>query len=346
MSRAGNRAGRLIADSVADVMDVAVGWRWGRRRLVPRGVVAPLAGSESSVFPTGWARQVPARVVREAVQLVAVRPMLHSQLYIDVQGLDAIASLKTPVILVPNHSSHLDAALILDSLPPQLRRTTAVAAAADYFFDSWWRAGSSAIAFNSFPIERQLPMDQAGRADPGTQKGSGTQDGSGAQLIGESPGGTTPARLLAAGWNVIIFPEGTRSADGFLGPFAESAAELAIAHHVPVVPIGMRGTYAAMPRGRSWPAPGRPRVGVRYGSPIRGQHGESAAELTGRLAAGVQRLIDEDSGTWWEVQKKASQQTATEQTAIESPAASWRRIWQQSAEPAKGGRSAERPIWH
>src|SRR5690606_36371898 len=116
---------------------------------------------------------------------------------------------RPPVIFVANHSSHLDTAMILCSLPDEWRRRTAVAAASDYFFDTWWRATGSAIVFNTFPIERR-----------------------GGSLS------TTPSDLLGAGWNVVIYPEGTRSPDGWVQRFKLGAAYLAIEQQVPVIPIG------------------------------------------------------------------------------------------------------------
>ena len=87
-----------------------------------------------------------------------------------------------------------------------------------------------------------------------------------------------PAELLADGWSLIVYPEGTRSPDGFPGRFRMGAAWLAVQHQVPVIPVGLRGTYAAMPRGANWPgragpgsrsatAPRSPRSPARrYGS--------------------------------------------------------------------------------
>ena len=55
-------------------------------------------------------------------------------------------------------------------------------------------------------------------------------------------------RLLAAGSPVLIFPEGRRSADGTLQPFKNGAFELAVRHGVPVIPIAVHGTGAALPK--------------------------------------------------------------------------------------------------
>src|SRR5207253_11228969 len=43
---------------------------------------------------------------------------------------------------------------------------------------------------------------------------------------------------------------------------------------IPVVPIALRGTFAAMPRGRSWPVKGRVPVSVRFGPALHAEPGE------------------------------------------------------------------------
>ena len=91
-------------------------------------------------------------------------------------------------------------------------------------------------------------------------------------------------------WNLVVFPEGTRSSDGQMGRFRLGAAQLATAFDVPIVPVGIRGGFAAMPRGRSWPAPGRRTVSVRFGPPMRAGPGEDVRALTARLAREVTRI--------------------------------------------------------
>jgi 1-acyl-sn-glycerol-3-phosphate acyltransferase len=54
--------------------------------------------------------------------------------------------------------------------------------------------------------------------------------------------------LLHAGIPVFFFPEGSRSADGRLGPFKLGAFALAVQHRVPVYPIAVWGTRDALPK--------------------------------------------------------------------------------------------------
>ncbi len=56
------------------------------------------------------------------------------------------------------------------------------------------------------------------------------------------------AELLAQGSPVLVFPEGTRSADGRLQPFKDGAFRLAIQAGVPVVPVAISGTHETLPK--------------------------------------------------------------------------------------------------
>ncbi len=60
------------------------------------------------------------------------------------------------------------------------------------------------------------------------------------------------AGLLAAGHDVIVFPEGTRSRDGEIGEFHRGAARLAALAGVPLVPAGITGTRTLLPPGASF----------------------------------------------------------------------------------------------
>src|SRR5829696_4780672 len=107
---------------------------------------------------TGWARLAPVRALRECVQVVGVKNVMRKELSVEVYGLDELRQLAGPALIVANHASHLDAAVLLSTLPAKRRRRTAVGVESGYFFDSALRTGASAIAFNTFPIEQDGPV--------------------------------------------------------------------------------------------------------------------------------------------------------------------------------------------
>jgi 1-acyl-sn-glycerol-3-phosphate acyltransferase len=293
-----------------DVRDLSRGWRWGRAPLVPASAEVHRPALEQQGFPTAWARTPAAVAVRGVVQRYGLRPLLQSQVRVSVHGREVLGDLRGPVVFVANHSSHLDAPLVLTTLPERWRRNTVVAAAADYFFDSWPRAVGSAMAFSTFPLERR---------------------GGGA--------GSVAADLLLDGWSLLVFPEGTRSPDGWAGKFRRGAAHLALAGGVPIVPVAIRGSFPAMPRGRSWPVPGRLPVRVRYGPPLVPSPEHDAASFTDAVRAGLARLLDEDNTDWYSAMRREADD---ETPAVTGPDASrWRRVWA-ATEPLAADRSAPR----
>jgi len=171
------------------------------------------------------------------------------------------------------------------------------------------------VLFNTFPIERRGSSMAA-----------------------------TPGQVLAQGWSLVVYPEGTRSTDGWLGGFRMGAAWLAVDSQVPVIPVAHRGTFAAMPRGQGWPSAGRRPVTIRFGEPLVPAPGESSRDFAPRVRAGVAALLDEDATSWWEASRRVAAGTTPDPSGPDI--AQWRRVWTQSAAPRVSGLSARRrPAW-
>lgn len=101
------------------------------------------------------------------------------------------------------------------------------------------------------------------------------------------------AKRIASGSSVLIFPEGTRSADGHLHEFKAGAVLLAIKAGVPIVPLGFNGSYEVLPKGKLLPRGGE--IVIRIGQPIATDHFKSSdkQQLAGELQAAVAGLVEE-----------------------------------------------------
>lgn len=74
------------------------------------------------------------------------------------------------------------------------------------------------------------------------------------------------ARRIRAGASVLFFPEGSRSPDGRLKDFERGGFLLALKSGVPIVPVGIEGSFEILPRHRLTVRPGP--VRVRLGAPV------------------------------------------------------------------------------
>lgn len=217
-----------------------------------------------------WARTPAASAVRSFILDFGVRSVVRFEISLKVLGLENLRRLEGPVIFVSNHTSHLDATIIFVTLPKDLRAKTAVGAAKDYFFDVWWRRTFVELAYAAFPVER-------GGGERATE---------------------IARQRLVEGWNLVVFPEGSRSQDGWMQRFRHGVSRLAIETGAAIVPISIVGAYAAMPKGRWWPLPGRPPVRIRYGAPIFAAEGERHQDLSLRAQRAIAAMLDEDVPAW------------------------------------------------
>jgi 1-acyl-sn-glycerol-3-phosphate acyltransferase len=230
-----------------------------RKRSWPRRVAdaarsAPQHGrrlrSAATQLDIPFARTPAVGAAREGFMRFVMQPTMNFYTARRSTGREKLAGVRGPVILVANHASHMDTPVILAALPRRLRKRTAVAAAADYFYRYRLVALIVSFMFNTVPIDRR-----------GGASGKG--------------GGSHLDNLLDQGWNLLLYPEGTRSRGGGPGRLRRGAAVLARAHNLSVVPIRVTGTSAAMPPGRVWPKrlrgkllSRRHNIEVSFGEPI------------------------------------------------------------------------------
>jgi 1-acyl-sn-glycerol-3-phosphate acyltransferase len=139
----------------------------------------------------------------------------------ELEGFERLPT-EGPAILCPNHISFWDSGFLMLTLP----RNISFVGKAEYM-DSWKTR-------YLFPLMGMIPIDRAGG------------DKSQAAL-------DTASAVLQRGELFGIFPEGTRSRDGYLYKGRTGAARLALSVDCPIYPVGIVGTDVIQPPDASVP---------------------------------------------------------------------------------------------
>ena len=189
-----------------------------------------------------------------------------------VEGLEVLEPGKT-YIFVSNHQSIYDIPVIFWWLPYQLR-IIAKESLGSFPFIGWHLRRTGHLL-----VDRRNP-DRAG-------------------ILKRWRG------LVVNGLSLIIFPEGTRSADGRVGRFKAGSFMLAIEAGLPVVPLSIVGTRFVMRKGRLTVAPGDVALAIhppivtagRTGQPTIDDARALAAEVHGIISRRVE-AIERARGTW------------------------------------------------
>lgn len=143
----------------------------------------------------------------------AARVLEHVDAKLVVSGAEHLKEAPGPFVVVGNHQSYFDIPVMYAALPLPLR----MAAKAELFEIPLW--GPALRAANFVRIDRKHP-DRAHEA---------------LREAGE--------RMRQSGTSLFVAPEGTRSADGSLGPFKSGAFRMAEVMGFPIVPVAISGTY-------------------------------------------------------------------------------------------------------
>jgi 1-acyl-sn-glycerol-3-phosphate acyltransferase len=162
--------------------------------------------------------------------LVVMFKLFHR---LEVHGAEHVPS-TGGCLLASNHVSFLDPPAIGSAVANRVVRFMARDTLFKKGFGNWFMKGVAAI-----PISRD-------RGDIGALK----------RCI----------HCLRHGDCIGIFPEGTRSRDGKIAKVKAGIGFIIMSAGVPVVPVFIDGTYAALPRGGLWPRPKKVRVFI--GPPI------------------------------------------------------------------------------
>jgi len=154
---------------------------------------------------------------------------------VTVRGLDRALTAAPPVIIAANHCSNLDPIVVGAFFP---RRLMYLAKSELFRF---LPLGFAIKALGAVPANREDLQGSAGAVK---------------FLI----------ERLQAGENILLFPEGQRSADGSLQPLEQGVGLLAARTGAPVIPAYIHGTFEAMPRGSRTCKPVK--IFLSFGEPL------------------------------------------------------------------------------
>jgi long-chain acyl-CoA synthetase len=180
-----------------------------------------------------------------------------------------------PLLVIANHVSAFDGALILYALPGKLRRRMAIAMLGEMLLD--YRRGRNqgnailnllappqywlvTALFNVFPLPR---------------------------LHGFRRSFTHAGEAMDRGYSIMVFPEGARSFEGKMRPFRQGIGLLAQESRIPILPVALIGLQEMHTSGwfRS------KLLEIRIGEPIPVDEAAEPAELTAELDEAVRKLL-------------------------------------------------------
>src|SRR3989338_7564351 len=157
-----------------------------------------------------------------------------------VKGLENIP-VGRPFILAPNHSSYMEHMLISSIIVPKLCKKLYFIAKKEHFDrisqKLWHRIWTRHVGY--IPIDRSKGGEKALK---------------------------TAVSYLKKGEVIVVYPEGTRTLTGKIQKGKTGVARLALWAKVPVVPLGIRGTFEILPKRKI--VPKLKKAKFKFGKPM------------------------------------------------------------------------------
>ncbi len=223
-----------------------------------------------------WAYGFPATWIRLAALYLFILPAARLLGSPRARGKAHLRHLRSPVLFVSNHITQTDAGLILAALPFRFKRKLAIAMRGELLSElryppdglgrlrewiwkiEWWLV---TCFFNVFP----LPQEGGFRKS--------------FAFAGQA---------VDRGYNVLVFPEGSRTKDGRMKPFMRGTGLLAEGLNIQIVPVKIDGLFELKARHKHVAWPGQ--ISVTFGEPVTYQSGADLDFITRDLETRVARL--------------------------------------------------------
>ena len=184
------------------------------------------------------------------------------------KGVEQLTLVDMPVLFASNHTSHVDTHVIMNVLPKNIRRQTAVAAAFDHFADADGKSFHKRIIqflvaslWNAFSIERRKSPLRSIR---------------------------TMQSLLEKHWSIVIYPEGTRSRTGDIARFKPGLAVVAKKTNRPVIPICVKDGLTVLPEATYIPKHGK--ISISFGKPLYFDESDTSESFMERVEQSVRAM--------------------------------------------------------
>lgn len=163
------------------------------------------------------------------------------KLWIDeVTGLENLPKDK-PLIIAPNHSSYMEHLMICCIVIPYINKKLHFIAKKEHFQGisqkSWHKIWARYVGY--------IPIDRSKGGEKALKKA---------------------VSYLKRGEMIVVYPEGTRTLTGKIQKGKTGVARLALRAKIPVVPLGIRGTFEILPKGKIIPKLGK--AAFKFGKPM------------------------------------------------------------------------------
>lgn len=135
------------------------------------------------------------------------------------------------LLIISNHSSHLDAVSIAAAIPFRYWINLYFAAAKDYFFSNVWMSYFSKHCIGAIPIDRK------------------SRNGEAVKIC------LTLLEALERAW-LVMYPEGTRTKDGKIHAFKRGISMFSTKTNTPILFLYIENAYELFPRGQAYIKPG------------------------------------------------------------------------------------------
>ncbi|WP_058189433.1 AMP-binding protein [Terracidiphilus gabretensis] len=277
---------RALAGGVGSISDSASSSASQTRQpsLSSETSAAPIPAAQRNYTYSLWPWIWPVQTLRVVFQEAIAQPLTW---FLAAPRVTAPADLRAalhttgPMLIIANHISAYDGPLVQYALPGKLRRHLATAMSGEMLDDmlhfrnpergprygkfspfgpiAWFLA---TVLYNVFPLPRTRDFQRSF---------------------------THAGHALDRGFNVLVFPEGTRSESGKLAPFRQGIGLLVKQSGVPVLPVALLGLGDLKQKGRGWFRSGK--IEIRVGEPIRFDRDVTEAQITELLHAETQRLL-------------------------------------------------------